>query len=308
MNLFHKIQFYTLIILLFSACSKEINSDEKINNGDTYFDIYYDPDIYCQYPSLIIGGEPTLDLLTWNLERFPLNGDTTASFISSILDTLNMDIMVFQEIGSELAFSKIIEGSSKWKNIFSDEGNYSLAAIYNSENIFILQHKKILTTNSYSFAGRAPQFIELLWNGKRIIIINNHFKANDNDSFEDEERRLKASELIHNYITEYHEDDRVIILGDLNDELIDNYNVFEPFNNTSKYVFADYPLSATCGPDNWSYPTYPSHIDHILLSNEFFGYSYICNVQNIEYFYFSSFNDYEIYISDHRPVAIKIEL
>ena len=314
MNLFHKIQFYTLIILLFSACSKEINSDEEINsneninNGDTYLDFYYDPDVYCQYPSLLVGGSSSLDLLTWNLEQFPSNGDTTASFISSIIDMLNMDVMVFQEIGSESAFNEIIEKSNKWENIFSNEGSYSLAAIYNTQTVSIEENYKILETEANSvnspFAWRAPQLIEIKWNNKEVIVINTHFKCCDGS----EDRRREASALLDEYIDNNHPNDKVILLGDLNDNLIDDDNVFEPFYNTNKYVFADYPLASACTSDNWSYPSYPSHIDHILLSNEFYGYQFECNVQNIEYYYFNSFNDYKLYISDHRPVAIKIEL
>jgi len=304
MNLFHKIQFYTLIILLFSGCSKEINSDENINNGDTYLDLYYDPDVYCQYPSLLVGGSSSLDLLTWNLEQFPSNGDTTANFISSIIDTLNMDLMVFQEIGSESAFNEIIEGSSRWENIFSNEGSYSLAAIYNTQTVSIEESYKILEDDEYYFAYRPPQLIKIKWNNKEVVIINTHFKCCDGS----EDRRREASALLDDYISTNHPNDKVIILGDLNDNLIDEDNVFEPFNNASKYVFADYPLASACTSDNWSYPSYPSHIDHILLSNEFSGYPFECNVQNIEYYYFNSFNDYKLYISDHRPVAIKIEL
>ncbi len=304
MNLFHKIQFYTLIILLFSTCSKEIKSNENPNNGNNYLDIYYDPDVYCKYPSLLVGENSSLDILTWNLENFPSNGDTTANFISSIIDTLNMDLLVFQEIGSEYAFNKIIEGSNKWENIFSDEGSYSLAAIFNTQSVSIEESYKILEEDEYYFAWRPPQLIKIKWNNEEMIIINTHFKCCTGS----EDRRREASALLDEYITMNHPNDKVILLGDLNDNLIDEDNVFEPFNNTTKYVFADYPLASSCTSNNWSYPSYPSHIDHILLSNELFDYSFECNVLNIEYYYFNSFNDYKLYISDHRPVALKIQL
>ena len=64
----------------------------------------------------------------------------------------------------------------------------------------------------------------------------------------------------------------VVIIGDYNDVLTDSYNnnVFNQFINDSlNYRFEDFDIAT--GPSyNWSFPNWPSHLDHILISNEIF--------------------------------------
>ena len=80
-----------------------------------------------------------------------------------------------------------------------------------------------------------------------------------------------------------------------------------------------YPLSKfVCKRDamgnvlEWSYPNWPSHIDHILISNELFSLlnneeSY-CRTIKIDDFLDGGFNEYDQNVSDHRPVAIKLAM
>ena len=62
------------------------------------------------------------------------------------------------------------------------------------------------------------------------------------------------------------------MLGDLNDDLADDQqdNVFITFiDSPEAYRFTDMEIAE--GPEyNWSYPTWPSHLDHILITNELF--------------------------------------
>jgi len=66
--------------------------------------------------------------------------------------------------------------------------------------------------------------------------------------------------------------ENVVILGDLNDILTDVevYNVFKMFlDDAENYLFADLEISQGSS-ENWSYPWWPSHIDHILFTNKLF--------------------------------------
>ena len=57
---------------------------------------------------------------------------------------------------------------------------------------------------------------------------------------------------------------------------------------------------------DWSYPNWPSHLDHILITNELFDmFDYIETIR-IDHFMDGGFNEYDQYVSDHRPVALKI--
>jgi len=87
-------------------------------------------------------------------------------------------------------------------------------------------------------------------------------------------------------------------------------NVFQNIiDDTDNFLFADM-IIAQQSNTNWSFPSWPSHLDHILLSNELiddFTNSYN-NVQTIliDNYFANGFNAYDNCISDHRPVAIKL--
>ena len=96
--------------------------------------------------------------------------------------------------------------------------------------------------------------------------------------------------------------------NNFNDLLIDSYNVFEPFlNEPDEYYFADYYIAQDPSMiPYWSYPSWPSHIDHILITNEIFNTEYDAITVRIDEIFFNSFNNYDNLISDHRPVGIRI--
>ena len=115
-------------------------------------------------------------------------------------------------------------------------------------------------------------------------------------------------QLIKDYIDENHNTDNVIVLGDLNDELVDNENVFDVIiDDYENYLFTDFEI-ASGSSYYWSYPTYPSHIDHILITNELFNYEDTTATLFIDQWYFNGFNDYNTFISDHRPVGIRLNI
>ena len=65
---------------------------------------------------------------------------------------------------------------------------------------------------------------------------------------------------------------------------------------------------ASGSPAYWSFPSWPSHLDHILISNELFELGYDTQTLLIgEDFYQDYPNSYDSYISDHRPVGIRIQ-
>jgi len=115
---------------------------------------------------------------------------------------------------------------------------------------------------------------------------------------------LQASVYLENYISNNYYNENVISAGDYNDLLIDSLNVFEPFFNApNQYYFTDYNIAAGVD-DYWSYPSWPSHIDHILITNELFETNYLVETILIDNMFFNSTSNYDYYISDHRPVGI----
>ena len=59
---------------------------------------------------------------------------------------------------------------------------------------------------------------------------------------------------------------------------------------------------------NWSYPSWPSHLDHILITNELFDElqhnSTVIETIKVDD-YVGGWSSYDTNISDHRPVAMK---
>jgi hypothetical protein len=160
--------------------------------------------------------------------------------------------------------------------------------------------------------------MDFSFNNKNFFVINNHFKCCgdgylESDNSDDEEaRRYLASNLSKSYIDTYLPDKSVFFLGDLNDRITDPNpnNVFINFlNDPENYLFADMDI-ATGSSTNWSYPSWPSHLDHILITNELFDEtqngSYEIKTLKIEQYLSNGWNEYEANVSDHRPVGIKI--
>tara|TARA_B100001287_G_C22669164_1_gene524392 strand:- start:259 stop:1281 length:1023 start_codon:yes stop_codon:yes gene_type:complete len=266
------------------------------------------------YP--LLGSPNTFDIMTWNIENYPKNNSTN-SFLENIISQINIDVIALQEIESQNAFENLISIlGPNWIGLRSQNTDYGeLAYLINTEEVQLVDDYNILSNNQYYFAYREPYVIEIIHNESDYIIINNHFKCcgngnlDLNDTSDEEYRRLKSSELIFEYVNNNHPYEKVIILGDLNDEITDSppNNVFLDFINSNLYSFADNQI-AYGDQDDWSFPNWPSHIDHIILSNELFE---LFEPEDIKTFkideYLGGWQAYENYISDHRPLFLKID-
>ena len=261
------------------------------------------------------GTDETLDIVSWNIENFP-KIDSTIELLAPIIDSLNIDIFALQEITSSSSLNELVNQLSEGWEAIIGPSHYGQRNAYliNTETINYLDNYEILNDAPNEPFTKFPLVLEFTFSDINFIIINNHFKCCGNGSidygnYNDEEyRRLYAMELIKNYIDENHNADNVIILGDLNDELVDNENVFDVIiNDFENYLFTDIGI-ASGSPYYWSYPTYPSHIDHILITNELFDYEDTTATLFIDQWYFDGFNDYNTFISDHRPIAIRLNI
>ncbi|MCP3975889.1 MAG: T9SS type A sorting domain-containing protein [bacterium] len=195
-----------------------------------------------------------------------------------------------------------------------------LAYIYNPDAIVINDIYEIYTTSEYWNAfPRSPMVMDLSFDGENIFVINNHYKCcgdgllDYGNNSDEEYRRYRANELLKAYIDVNLPDSKVIVLGDLNDMLTDatNHNVFQMLlDDTENYLFADLEIEQG-GSSDWSYPTWPSHLDHILITNELFDAlandgSAVATIKIDEHFP-GGWSGYDQYVSDHRPVAMRLD-
>jgi endonuclease/exonuclease/phosphatase family metal-dependent hydrolase len=259
-----------------------------------------------------LGSSTSLDIMTWNIENFPKQNNATVDYVTNFLLASNIDIVALQEISSRSYFELLIDNlnleddTSSWMG-YRAGGNSSWmenAYIVRSDEFSnISEPFEIFHDEGYAFP-REPYVLSVEYNEENFILINNHLKCCDGEGFY---RRQLASILLQEYIEEVYPNDKVIVLGDLNDEIQEpqQYNAFWNFIDSPDFLFTDMGI-AEGSLLYWSYPMFPSHLDHILVSNELF--SAVGNVETILYddYMDGGWEEYDINISDHRPVYISI--
>jgi endonuclease/exonuclease/phosphatase family metal-dependent hydrolase len=265
------------------------------------------------------GTDSTFEVITWNIEWFPKNGQTTVDYVKEIIEDLDVDLIAMQELDDTIVFNQMMSQLQNYKAYYESSWFAGLAFIYNSAIIEVDTIYEIYTTEPYWRPfPRSPMVMELNHLGQEYVVINNHFKCcgdgvlDINDPYDEETRRLDASNLLKAYIDDYFVNERVIMTGDLNDLLVEDNpynNVFKAFiNDPENYLFVDMEI-AEGGEYNWSYPSWPSHLDHILINKPLFD-DFENEGSQVETIrlddYFDSFYQYDANVSDHRPVAIKI--
>ena len=268
---------------------------------------------------LDFGTDSTFEVVSWNIEWFPKNGQVTADSVKTIIQSLAADVYALQEIDDTTLLKQVVSTIPGYSCYFKSTYYGGLAYVYNTNTVQVNEKYEIYTSQPFwNTFPRSPQVLELTFNNEDYVILNNHFKCcgdgtlNTNDPNDEEMRRLSAVTLLKQYIDSLFIDERVIIVGDLNDILTDPTanNVFNSFLNDSDYLFVDFPI-ALGSSSNFSYPSWPSHLDHILISNELFAdfsklNSWLSCIRIDDYM--SSWNAYDNNISDHRPIGLRLQV
>lgn len=273
------------------------------------------------FSGLRFGSNQTLEVVTWNLENFPKKGNTTLQLVSEIIQAMDVDVIAFQEIEDSAAFRQMIRGLEGYDCYFKTGYFAGLAYAYKTESLTINQFYQIYTSSAYwKPFPRAPMIMDFDFGGNNFMVINNHFKC-CGDGFldlsnpdDEETRRYRATNLLKDHIDNYLYHRNIIIAGDLNDEITDVYahNVFRDIiDDVYNYRFADEAIAY--GPSShWSYPSWPSHLDHLIVTNELFGPlahdSSEVKTLRPDDFLSGGWWEYNKNISDHRPVGIRLKI
>jgi endonuclease/exonuclease/phosphatase family metal-dependent hydrolase len=262
------------------------------------------------YPAF--GGGDTLDIITWNLQRFPKNS-ATVDYVVDAVTAMRPDVIAIQEIDSEYSLMQLANRLPEYEYVLGPGGgNWGLAYLYNYELVQLDTPVYEILRNSSRPFPRPPYIMEMRWNGEKIIVINNHFKAGGNgfidlsDPWDEETRRVEAVALLYNYMETHFPDEKIVLLGDLNDEIQEppHRNVFQLWIDDSlSYRFTDMHIAKGSNLF-WSFPSWPSHLDHILISNELFDYHHETKTVLYDTYLDGRWTEYYQYISDHRPVSV----
>ena len=270
---------------------------------------------------LSFGTDTTFEIITWNIEWFPKNGTTTVDSVRQIIEALDADIITCQEIGDTAVWKQMVSAMPDYETVFATNWYAGLAFLYKPSVVQVLDYYEIYyTAPHWNNFPRAPKVLEVRVQNEEFIIINNHLKCcgdgylNYGTQNDEENRRYEAMNLLKTYIDTHFPTENVIVVGDLNDELTDeeSHNVFQTvLGDIFNYKFVDMTL-AEASPLVWSYPTWPSHLDHILITNELFDEfedeAAVVATIRVEDFLQGGFSYYDTNISDHRPVAFKFDV
>ena len=281
------------IIYFIYACANPIEKEKNSSDGNNSL-----------LPNLDL--QDGIEVVTWNIENFPKLGQRTIDSVASIITSLNADIYCLQEISSMAMFADLVEILDEYSYVASDATEYlNLVVLYKKNQFIVRNQSSLFTDNMYEFAYRPPLRIEMTFLGQNAIdftLINMHLKCCDNGF----NRRVASSDILYDYLNSSVQAGILnhIVVGDWNDDISDPYsensfNIFLDDTENYKYVTYENALSGTNIHD--SYPSYPSFIDHIMISKDLFDEYGDGDVQTLRLGDYIS--GYDEIISDHRPVV-----
>ena len=268
-----------------------------------------------------VGADSTLEVMTWNIQNFAKQGAVTAAEVIKVVEGLDVDIIALQEIENLAYFQQVREGLADWTGDRATSAAYqvNLAFLYPLEGEVEVTSVYEILTGARTELPRSPLVLEATFHGREFVVINNHYKCcgdnviQEGDTWDEEWRRLGASRLLDEFIRTNYADKQVIMVGDFNDELSDDPedNVFAPFlDDPDTYRFVDMNIALTPGA-LWSYPSWPSHIDHILITSGLFAAhqdarTSLTRVVPLHDYLGEGWTSYKDKVSDHLPVVLRL--
>ena len=123
--------------------------------------------------NISFGTDSTFEVISWNIEWFPKNGQITENYVETILKNLQADVYALQEIDDTTLLKSVVNNINGYKCHFLSTYYGGLAYVYNTNTVQINNKYEIYTSQPYWNAfPRSPQVLDLNFMGENYIIIN----------------------------------------------------------------------------------------------------------------------------------------
>lgn len=235
------------------------------------------------------------EIATWNIRQFPQNGNTINTLLD-VIPNMDIDVIAVQEITDISDFMSLGNQLDGWSAVVANvSGGIEIGYLYKETSITSFgELKQVFTNDSSAFTREGVEVDITHTNGLTVKVINIHLKCCNDGA----QRRIDASNKMKDYIDTNHSDENVIIIGDFN-ETLGSGSAFSNFSSDpNNFFFADQAI-ADGATSSWSFPSFPSHIDHILCTDELednFVSAYTLTLDDC-------IGSYEGVVSDHLPVV-----
>lgn len=272
------------------------------------------------------GTAATLDVASWNVEWFgdasngPSDDALQLANVRDVIAGADCDVWGLEEVVDVADWNSLKSQLTGYTGILASDASVTNGSTYYSASeqkvglLFksslatVLSSRIILTGNDTDFAGRPPLEVKLriTLNGSTqdVVFIVLHMKAfNDVASWQ---RRQNASVALKSYIDTNYPTQKVIVVGDWNDDVDTSITAGQPSpyaNFVSDAADYTFPTKALSDAGVASTVSYTDMIDHHLDTNDLYA-SYVA--ASAEVFRADSYiASYGTTTSDHYPVITR---
>lgn len=282
-----------LLIILSSSCTKRVTADE--NSIEGLFPAY--------------GVDSLVEIVNWNVlfSQSSFFSTQKEDMLAQIIMSMDVDIIAVQEFPSDAEMTRLIAKTNGYAGIINpdtDGFNQNTGYIYKTSTVTLLRSAPIYTSDGSAFP-RSPftaDFVIQNSYGKfDVHLVTVHLKASSGAT--NDARRRDANEKLEAYVRDYentHTDKDVIVLGDFNDTLNDSVVFGSWYSYPNDYLFATIQISTD--PAQASYPSYPSFIDHQVMTSSLYANNGLYKTGGTETLLLNKYISNYSAISDHRPV------
>lgn len=263
--------------------------------------------------------DDTFEIVTWNLEWFgntrngPDDEELQARNAATVMTRIDADVYALQEITSKPALKALANRLTGYRSFAAEhiQIEQKTAFIYKTSTIDSLFASPINTFQDRDdWAQRLPFKFTLTFQSggesQRLNIVNIHAKANTgnfSEQLESYQKRMRAADDLHRYMSELSPNEFIILAGDYNDDvdvsIFDNRPTpYDDFVNDDRNFRV---LTANLSEEGRrSTVGFSDMIDHISISDELFG-SFIAGSQQV-FRADDIISDFGNTTSDHFPV------